>query len=710
LAYGIRGDKSADKQLEVLKLDFVNLNIRRVYDSEEDDILHGFYIPVLANSNMYYRLAGFFSSSALAVAARGIKGLLKNQGEMKLVVGAAFRKEDVEAIRKGIEKPDEVIEKMCLRNLENIENEFIKNHISALSWLVAKGKLEIKIAVISDNKNFPLDKQTVDNLGIFHQKVGIFVDSDGKMISFSGSINETAKGWTENIEEFKVFRSWVESESIQFQSDLKKFQKFWDGKAHRIKIFNMPDAIKNAIIRFVPSNVDDLELEPPPYIPTDKDKIQLRPYQHRAIEAWIKNGYRGLFEMATGTGKTYVALGCAKEIFKIKRMAIVISCPSKHLPQQWENEIQKFGIECKKIVAFGNYHKWKDKLTDGIVDFNNNIYKTILIFTTHATAMREHFLEQINKINSDILFIADEVHWLGAPKLRKALNPKYKFRIGLSATPKRWLDKEGTHILDSFFGGTVFEFPLKRAIAEGFLVPYEYYPIFVSLTDEELDDYREKTKRIARLYDKAKEDEKKAELLEHLLRIRQDIIKGAREKIEAFERLMNTFEEISHTLVYCNDHNQMNWVQDILSKIGVVHHEFTGEESEKERKDLLDNFARGNYQILTAMKCLDEGIDVPPTKLAIILASSGNPKQYIQRRGRILRKYEGKEKAIIHDFLVVPNISESYDRELYEIEKKIFRKELKRYKEFAGMALNHLGALKIIMPIMEKYGIYGGEE
>jgi len=691
---------------------FADLRIKETYDSEEDDVVNDFYIPVLSHSKKYWRLTGFFSSTSLSVAARGIKGLIKNNGEIKLVCSAMLKKEDVDAIKEGIERPEKVVEQMCIRELENIDNEFTKNHISALAWLIAKGLLEIKIVIPLDDDGNPLDKDTVNLQGIFHQKVGIFVDPDDKMISFSGSVNETYAGWRENIEEFKVFRSWEPSEAAHFQADLKKFEKFWFGLSNCTKTIPISEAIKNAIIKYVTSDIERLELEPPKYISgLQRKKIQLRDYQKEAIQNWIKNGFTGFFEMATGTGKTYVALGCAEEIMKTnKRIAIVIACPYNHLVSQWENEVNKFGIPGKKVRAEGDYSRWKDTLMDSIYDLNHGIIKSLIVLTTHATAMSDHFIDQIYELNCDILFIADEAHWLGAPQLRKALLPKYKFRVGLSATPKRWLDEDGTRIIEQFFGQTVFEFSIKKAIDEGFLVPYKYYPVFVTLTDEELDEYIEKTKRIARLYHAAKEDDKKAEIFERLLIMRQEIIKNAIRKIEEFKKLIESFETVSHTLVYCNDSKQMNVVHDVLSKIGIVYHEFTGEESKEKRQEILANFLHENYKIITAMKCLDEGVDVPPAKVAIILASTGNPRQYIQRRGRILRKSEGKDMATIYDFLVIPHISTDDDNDLYEIERKILRKELKRYKEFASVARNNLEAINRILPIMKEYGVYGGEE
>ena len=215
-------------------MSFRELNLQPCYDSGKDDVLNDFYLPVLRQSTEYFRLAGFFSSTAFAVAARGIRGLLENDGKMKLIAGAVLRKEDVDAIREGLEKPSEVIERLAMDDFDSIEDEFVRNHVRALGWLVAKGKLEIRVAIVKDWDGLPIDETSVLRSGIFHQKIGIFTDTDGQMISFSGSVNETARAWRENVEEFKVFRSWVDGEHEHFQSDYEMFNRYWNGETERM--------------------------------------------------------------------------------------------------------------------------------------------------------------------------------------------------------------------------------------------------------------------------------------------------------------------------------------------------------------------------------------------------------------------------------------------------------------------------------------------
>jgi len=292
--------------------------------------------------------------------------------------------------------------------------------------------------------------------------------------------------------------------------------------------------------------------------------------------------------------------------------------------------------------------------------------------------------------------------------------------LGLSATPKCWLDVEGTEKIFDYFGDTVFEFLLKEAIntinpstGETYLTPYEYKPYFVELTDEELWRYEKETEKIAKTYQKIRDAEKREELFSLLCIKRQNIIKNAINKYEAFRDIIDDIGQIKHCLIYCSP-EQIDTVQDLLNEKGIIQHKFTLHEGTRpeekygrlsEREFLLRKFAEGAYQALVAMRCLDEGVDVPPAKMAVILASSGNPREYIQRRGRVMRRFPGKERAIIYDILVVPTLSGSINPYLENIERRILEKELKRYKEFAYIATNTLECLNKIEDIEERYNL-----
>jgi len=282
-------------------------------------------------------------------------------------------------------------------------------------------------------------------------------------------------------------------------------------------------------------------------------------------------------------------------------------------------------------------------------------------------------------------------------------------RLGLSATPRRFLDEEGTEIIYNYFSKIVFEFSLEEAInrirpdtGKTFLTPYRYIPEFISLTQKEIDAYTKQTREISLKFHSKMNSEEKEELLKNLYIKRANIIKNAENKYELLERiLLNLPKPIKWTIIYCTP-RQIDPVIRIVNRLGLRTHRFTMEEGTvpqkrfnnlSERDYILKKFAEGELDVLLAMKCLDEGVDIPPARIAILLASSGNPREYIQRIGRVIRHYENKKEAIIYDFIVAPSVS---DTTLAEIEKKIFNKELKRSLYIAGIALNNSEALRKI--------------
>lgn len=703
--------------------------IKKYYSSDEDNILNDFYIPVLEKAVIYKRLTGFFSSTSLALAAKGIKGLIENGGNMKIITSPKLEKEDVKTILDSRINPEKYIERKLLSLLSSLEcnnEQFILDHLYILGWMIANKKLQIKIAIIFKDKlrKDVLDYSEVLQMGIFHQKIGILEDLEGNIITFSGSVNETAYGWKNNIEEFKVFRSWQNSEIDYIQADIKKFNNYWNNLSSYIHVINIPDAVEKKLIDLAPNRIQSINLKRW-YFGEKKKKINLYDNQKLAVKSWISNNMKGIFEMATGTGKTFTALGCLQEVRKKEeRLITIIACPLNHLLKQWGKNIKEFDIEDEIIFADSSIYNWKNKMMDILYDLKNEVINKLIILTTFATLSSSDFIKMINKIEFNTLLIVDEVHGCGAPKVRIGLLDKYLYRLGLSATPKRWFDIEGTEELFNYFGDTVYEFPLKKAITtinpatgETYLVPYEYMPYFVELTEDELERYEEQTKKIAQNYFRVKDKKKKLEYYTLLLTKRQQIIKDASNKFIAFEEILEDISQINHCLVYCS-FNQIGKVQDILNSYksqNIIQHKFTGIEGKKpedrfnglsEREYLLEQFARGIYQVLVAMKCFDEGVDVPSTKIAIILSSSGNPKQYIQRRGRVLRRYPKKEKATIYDVIVLPTLIKISNPILSEIEKRIIEKELKRYKEFASIALNAVDCYEKIEVIEKKYNIF----
>jgi len=676
---------------------FLDLDLKPDYDSETDDILSQFYIPVLSTARRYHRLAGFFSSSSLAVAARGISAFVQNEGHMKLLVGARLQQADIDAVKQGKESPEKIISEMMLKDLQEIEDEITKDHVRALAWLVAKGQLDIKVALVIDRFGQPMDYERSLRRGIFHQKVGILEDDEGNVVSFSGSVNETAAAWEDNIEEFKVFRSWVEGEAEHLAADKEKFDKYWWGQTSRLRTYDIPLAVRQRIVELAPSDIRSLKIE------RAQAKPALRDYQKDAISRWFGNSGRGIFEMATGVGKTFAAIGCMTQLLdKEKRLVVVVACPFTHLIRQWEDNMRIFGFGA--LEAFSGTD-WEDKVANAIFDFNNGNLDNLIVITTHETFSSERFLRLLNTCTSGrALLIADEVHGVGAPERRKGLDDRYQFRLGLSATPTRLFDEEGTAVLRDFFGEVVYEFSLGDAIKRGFLSPYEYQTYIVELSPGELEEYKRMTQKIASEYSKTKDDFRRRELAELFSILRHRIVINASQKYEALNKILEAIGDVHHCLIYCSP-QQIERVQDLLNRKGIIQHKFTAHEDAKERRRLLELFSGGQYRALVAMRCLDEGLDVPSTRLAIMMASSTNPREFIQRRGRVLRMYKGKENAIIYDIIVVPTKEGPIDPDYFELEARIMKDEIRRYMEFAKSAINSGMAYSRIAGLASKYHI-----
>ena len=699
-----------------------SLYLKKAYSSESDDILHDFYIPVLQSSIEYSRLTGFFSSRSLAIAARGISSLILNGGTMKLIVSPILNKKDLEVIMNASETPEKYIEKKMLEELGKLENEFVRNHVKALGWLIANKKLEIKIAVAYNKKGKFLSYEEIQQEGLFHQKVGILRDLNGNVVTFSGSVNETAMGWLGNIEEFKVFRNWELTEREYVEADILRFEKFWKDQSQRIKIMDIPQVVKKKLIEIAPSDLSELDLEyqfnkKNPLIPLN---IELREYQKKAIDIWFEKNGKGIFEMATGSGKTITALALVSELYEKlnKRLAVIITCPYKHLVMQWKNAAKNFNLS--PILGFESHNKWEKDLNSKITSFNIGAIDCFSLVTTHTTFGMKIMQKSLAKLNGEnAVLVIDEVHHFGAEHLRNCLLYNINYRLGLSATPEDWYDNSRNEYINEYFEeGIIFQYELKDAIRDGWLTKYYYYPHLVRLTEEECDLYYEISKKIARILvretDKYGFELSENPYLRNLLFKRARLIGSARNKLSKLKELLKEKSDSRFNLIYCGDgkiedKRQIERVIKILGKeLKMKVHPFTAHENRKIRRKLLECFENGELQGLVAIRCLDEGIDVPATQTAYILASSSNPRQYIQRRGRILRNHKDKKLSYIHDFIVIPPTIDQVDLldpYQFNIERRMIMKELKRVSWFADTAENGPQARKQLLDIKKQYSL-----
>ena len=674
-------------------MSYKDLNIKKSYETSGDKslLLKEFYIPFLSETKEYRRIAGYFSSSSLIVASEGIEGLLRNNGKMKLLISPELTKQDYEIIKSSNILNDN------LEMFENFDiNEFPSNdNLEALSWMLKNDRLEIKIVV---------DKNSGSS--IFHQKIGIGFDQDGNQLSFSGSINESANAWLNNIEEFKTFKSWEYEQLDYLMTDLKKFNSYWNNERKDIaSVYDIPESIKNKIISVSPRDVNDLMVMKKykkQVLEHKNSNLSLFDHQAKAVEMWKNNNYRLLMEMATGTGKTRTAIGCFMQIKnKIEKLVVIVATPQNTLSRQWKNDIEnelKISFE-RSIIADGSNYKWKTDLEKVLLDVSSDIYSDSILYTTHASARSHDFIKIINTYGNlvNILFICDEVHGIGSEKQKEALLDIYKYRIGLSATPERMFDEEGTSLIREYFGNKSFEFTIKDALStinpitgQPFLNKFYYHPCFVYLNDEELEKYRSYSKKIAAV---ANQENPDYDLLNNLNILRADILKNADDKMSMVESIIdsiNSKERIKDTIIFTTD-KKINDVLTMLGKKGIMRSKITEEESASrivgirgntEREELIDQFRDGTMQVLIGLKCLDEGIDIKNARIAILMASTTNPREFVQRVGRVIRVAKNKAYSEIYDLIVTTSAEDSSNN-------KILEKEAKRTKLIACNAENY---------------------
>ena len=709
---------------------FLALNLKNEYRSFEDNVVQDFYIPVLQKSTRYDRAVGFFSSTALIEITRGLSGLFKNNGKIRLIISPNLSEDDIEAIAYGYKQKQAVIEQNILSIFNEEFNLFQKKRLNLLAHLIRNGLLDIKIALIEGSSG----------LGIFHDKLGIVEDIEGNHIAFSGSLNETANAFSHNYEAIDVFKSWT-GDIERVTSKTNTFECIWNNEAKNICTYPFPEVALDKIKTFETEEPDlDIDEHELYFINRDIEESQsingallpnsvdLRKYQVDAIEAWEHNNFHGIFNMATGTGKTITGLAAAAHLSKIvnHKLAIIIVCPYQHLVDQWVEDIELFNM--KPIIGHSSsiQRKWKQRLQDAIESYNLEVNDHFCFVTTNASFSTPFIQEQINSLERDFLIIIDEAHNFGAKHLQTKLPHHAKYRLGLSATIERHNDEEGTATLMYYFDRICIEYTLEMAIQNNMLTPYYYYPIPVFLNEEELVQYRALTARIGSMIRKNKYGKVvMSETAKMLLLKRAKLVAGAANKINALRDAISPNIDNSHLLVYCGattiadpeykegisdseEKRQIDIVMDLLgNKLNMKVAKFTSEESAAEREQLKETFNQGKHlQALVAIRCLDEGVNIPSIQKAFILASSTNPKEYIQRRGRVLRLFEGKRYAHIYDFITLPipfeEISQFGDEEIMSL-KSLPLREIERMRDFAQVAENSSVADDLIMQIQDYY-------
>ena len=715
-----------------------------------------FFNDCLENSKEFDLQLGYFSSATISVLADGFASFISKGGRMRLVINHIVSDEDKEAISKGIYGG--VIDCFDLTNFETLRqtfDEYQEQFFECLAFLIYNKRIDIRIIKPRNKK------------GIAHTKSGQFRDGDS-ITSFTGSANFTISGLFNNLEEIKIDRS--DSIDMMVQKRIKSqkevFDSIMEGKKKNVEYLS-PDNLISAIqsnygdkdieelldvevklreIKKKKTEISDQEglvAEPLKYMePHFPYPSGPREYQMTAFENWKNNGQKGLFAMATGTGKTITSLNCLYEIYKRKGYyKAIILVPTITLVNQWEQECRKFQF-ANIVKVYSKNLNWRDEVER--ISFNEK-YRTekepevsYIIISTYASYAREKVFKVLNGFDKRrLLMIADECHNMGSGSLVKRLKEiPYLRRIGLSATPERQYDDEGNKKLNKFFGSEehyTYEYSMEEAIKNGVLCKYMYYPHLIRLTPYEMDNYVDLSLKIARYFNYNTETFSHIdEELKKLLLIRKQIIHKATNKLEAFRNIINKrFEEkgnLKYSLIYVPEGNKPDYVsggddfdlsEDIDDDNDTDHliNQFTKVVTEvddhvtvrkfvsgqKDRDEILDDFAKGKLHVLTSMKCLDEGVDVPRSELAIFCASTGNPRQFIQRRGRVLRTHPDKKMAELHDLVVAPEVNPYSD--CYRMEQSLLRSELARVANFAQLSENPSYSELELREVLDHYAL-----
>lgn len=699
-------------------MSLIDLNIKSEYRSLIDNVVDDFYVPVLKESVLYQRAVGFFSSSALIAISKGVEGLISNGGKIQIIASPRLSQEDIDEIRKGYEVR-KVLERALLRGIETHNSVEDTSRLSYIASLIANGVLDIKIAFLSTN----------NEIAMYHEKMGIMNDIEGNAVAFSGSMNESENAFSANYESFDVFCSWTNEKERVFQKQMA-FQAIWNDYEPGVETIDFPEAVKDRIYAFNNSLRRNSGLKTPEenslpedamFLPPD---FKIRPYQESAIQNWKENGYCGIYDMATGTGKTLTALASIEQLFSDnhKRLGVVIVCPYQHLVEQWVEDIVRFGI--KPIVGYSSSSQksWKKNLAQAVRSFNLRVSDFFCFITTNASFVTKTVQDQIGILSEDVVFVVDEAHNMGATNYRRYLPDNIKYRLGLSATIDRHNDESGTTALAEYFGKKCIAYSLKDAIDSQMLTRYYYYPVLTYLDQDELSDYLSITGQLAKAIHKKNGKVVLTERAKQLLIKRSRVVAGARGKLPELQRQIAPHIDDKHILVYCGattvrdeddadfSKRQIDLVADLLGNtLNMRVGRFTSQESAQERAQICEAFAEGNaLQVLVAIKCLDEGVNIPSIKTAFILASSTNPKEYIQRRGRVLRKFPGKEFAVIYDFITLPfpvNTIATQNSTIIDSTKGLIKRELIRMMDFADIAENPSSTFDLVYDLKHGFNI-----
>lgn len=730
----------------ITKFREVNFPSKYKYSSDSENIPLEFYNDTFPVAKKIDLFLGYFSSNAIKVLSKSFAEFVVNGGEMRIITNHVFSLKDKENLidYNSLKDEDKIID--IFNDLEKLEfelSEYGQHFFDCLKYL-------------QKNKRLIIQPVKFNNVDLSHCKRMVLYDGYD-YISTDGSINFTLSALTKNSESFEVnvpwegnvFKERVDSERIIFEKVIKgEHPDYKHISSENIEVVinnygndkNKQDLLEDSIKidsstfgkkvkqilkqkkeRFTKKITELKIINQQPHFPIFDGKISHpRPYQVDAYNAWVKNNYAGVFAMATGTGKTITSLNCLLNTYKKQgNYRAIILVPSIALLNQWENEVKAFNF--KKILKVGGGNNWEKELATLVSNFTWGIKDDIIIISTYGSFVTNKFQKYFNKIDKELLFIADEAHNIGANNIKSKLSSiKCEKKIGLSATPERVYDENGTEALNKFFNDSppyTYSFDMVKALHEGFLTEYKYYPKIVELNEKEFEEYIEISKKLLKFFDFEKGQFKNDPIVEILLLKRKNIIHKAINKIACFKTILKELEKedkLKYIFTYVpegyvtDENNERERIMNRFILAGASTcpnlkiNSYTADEINL--KDLLRGFSEGRIDLLYAMKMLDEGVDVPRAEVGIFCSSTGNPRQFIQRRGRLLRKHNEKTFATIYDMIVIPKLSNN-NSEFFNMEKNLVTNEIRRIAHFTSLSMNYYDTKRSLENVLNKYNI-----
>ena len=636
--------------------------------------------PALREAAYYRRSVGFFSSSVFSLLLNSLPSFIRNNGKIHLIVSPELSNDDIKAIQLGYEKKSDLLNRRFLEDFDAEIRLFDDVGLDTLAELVARGILDVKVASVKND------------FGIHHDKLGILTDKVGNNVVFYGSPNSSANAYLNNYEKIRVVRDWIQGEGEAVRDEISEFDSMWENRNPYLEVFDFMESVKECILVVKEERSRGNKV---------KDPIELYDYQKNAIQAWVDKGFRGFYVMATGTGKTWTAIYSAKRLLEEHKCLIVIAAPYKHLVRQWAEDVNKLFPDAETVLISSENPQWYTISKRLVLSQQYHPEKQIILITTIKSFYSAKFEKVINLSDEEKLLIVDEAHRF--TQRPENLMRAYSYMLGLSATPINGKQNESGIALLDFFGGLAYNLPIEEALERNFLVHYNYFPVYVTATSAEEENINAISSNMAGCFRDGVLIDR--ERFVKYVRARLRIMGMAEEKLARIKNFVDQIKEKDHFVVYCGDGRlfdeqdeeirHIQFVQNQMDDMGIRTSQFTANENMDRRMELVDMFNKQEIDALVAIRCLDEGINIPSIKSALILSSNDDYREFVQRRGRILRKYKGKKSADIYDVVVLPSA----------MCPKMAIIELRRYYEYAKLALNKEERLAELQTLLSQYGL-----